>query len=65
MHDQHKDPDTYEMKLMVLSAACSPSLEFQEEYPEAVNAIIKKRYVDDYLDSANSVEHAIKLIKEV
>lgn len=73
--DRKKDPDTYEMKVMVFGASCSPSLaafiknknakEFQEEYPEAVNAIIKKHYVDDYLDSANSEEDAIKLIKEV
>lgn len=70
-----KEPDTYEMKVMVFGTAYSQCLaafnknknakEFQEEYPEDVNAVIKKHYVDDYLDSSNYEEYAIKPIQEI
>ena len=34
-------------------------------YPRAVHAIIRRHYMDDYLDSVDTVEDAIKLINEV
>lgn len=68
-------PDVYEMTVMLFGAVCSPSSaqtvknknaeEFENIYPEATNAIKKIHYMDDYLDSAENEQKAIKLIKEV
>ena len=73
--DRDREPDTMEMTVMIFGAACSPSAaqyiknanakEFEEEFPKAVNAIVKKHYVDDYLDGRKDDDDAIKLIKEV
>ncbi|XP_058828010.1 uncharacterized protein LOC131687931 [Topomyia yanbarensis] len=41
------------------------ALEYAESYPRAVNAIIYNHYVDDFLDSVNSVEEAVQLVKQV
>ncbi|XP_055623485.1 uncharacterized protein LOC129766911 [Toxorhynchites rutilus septentrionalis] len=39
--------------------------DYLELYPRAVEAIIKNHYVDDFLDSVNSVEEAVQLVKQV
>lgn len=73
--ERNVEPDEYEMPVMMFGASCSPSSaiyiknrnakQFEKEYPEVVNAIINKHYMDDYLDSKFSIEEAIKIIYEV
>ncbi|XP_037024126.1 uncharacterized protein LOC119066014 [Bradysia coprophila] len=73
--ERNNEPDEYEMAVMMFGATCSPSAaiyvkdlnakRYENDYPEAVNAIINKHYMDDYLDSKFSVEEAVKVIKEV
>lgn len=68
-------PDEYVMQVMTFGAACSPCAaqfiknknaeQFEHEYPRAVNAILGKHYVDDYLDSMDTVEDAIQIAKDV
>jgi len=63
------------MRVSIFGASCSPftcqeiknrnALEFQDEFPEAVKAVLKRHYMDDYLDSKHSEEDSIKLIEEV
>jgi hypothetical protein len=70
-----KPPDVYEMSVLVFGAVSSPygaqyirnrnAERFAADYPEAVEGIVKKHYVDDYLDCANSEEEAVKLIQDV
>lgn len=72
------EPEEYELDVMCFGAncsACSPcsaiyikdqnALRFKDEYPEAVDAILNKHYMDDYLDSTNDETEAINLIKDV
>lgn len=71
-----EDPiDEFKMKVMTFGAACSPSLaqyvknrnarRFSEQYPRAVNAIIDRHYVDDYLDSFDCETEAAEVVKQV
>lgn len=63
------------MDVATFGAACSPcsaqyvknrnAEEHSSEYPEAAEAIIHKHHVDDYLDSADNVEAAVKIATEV
>ncbi|XP_076247767.1 uncharacterized protein LOC143187433 [Calliopsis andreniformis] len=72
--DRRRPPETYIMTSMIFGAASSPcsalyvrnrnAEEFRETYPHAAKAIIQKHYVDDYLDSVNTDEEAIKLIHD-
>lgn len=65
----------YEMCVMTFGACCSPSSaqyvknlnaeRFSGQYPEAVDTITKKHYVDDMLDSVESEEEAIQLAQDV
>lgn len=67
--------DEYVMQVMTFGAACSPcaahfvknmnAKQFEHEYPEATNAILKCHYVDDYLDSMNTVAEAVQIAKDV
>ncbi|XP_065095606.1 uncharacterized protein LOC135717443 [Ochlerotatus camptorhynchus] len=41
------------------------ALDYVELYPRAVDAIINNHYVDDFLDSVNSVEEAVQLVEQV
>lgn len=73
--NKDQEPTVYAMEAMIFGAVPSPysaqyaknrnALDFKENFPEAVEAIIKRHYMDDYLDSANSPEEAIKLVKDV
>ncbi|XP_038116955.1 uncharacterized protein LOC119769128 [Culex quinquefasciatus] len=73
--DPTKEPEVYLMDVATFGATCSPcstqfvknrnAEEHSHDYPEAAEAIIRKHYVDDYLDSADSVEEATKLALEV
>lgn len=67
--------EVYLMDVATFGATCSPcaaqyvkNLNAEEhalEFPEAADAIIRKHYVDDYLDSADSEEEAVKLALQV
>ncbi|XP_023289117.1 uncharacterized protein LOC111674124 [Orussus abietinus] len=73
--ERGRQPDTYHMTSMIFGAASSPcsalyvkninARAFEEKFPTACNAIIKKHYMDDYLDSVDTEEEAIRLIREV
>nr|XP_012153196.1 PREDICTED: uncharacterized protein LOC105664201 [Megachile rotundata] len=73
--DRTIEPREYVMTSMIFGATSSPcsaqyvknlnAQEFQSKYPEAAEAIIKYHYMDDYIDGADTVEEAIKLIEEV
>ncbi|KAF2881333.1 hypothetical protein ILUMI_24832 [Ignelater luminosus] len=66
--------ETYAMQV-IFGAVCSPSsaqyvknrnaLEYQKEYPRAVDGILNRHHMDDYLDSVDTKEEAVKLINEV
>ncbi|XP_053698559.1 uncharacterized protein LOC128745509 [Sabethes cyaneus] len=68
-------PSTYVMQVMSFGASCSPStaqyvknthaMQFEQEYPKAVHAIVHQHYVDDMLISAETVENAIQLATDV
>ncbi|XP_062556968.1 uncharacterized protein LOC134221804 [Armigeres subalbatus] len=67
--------EVYVMDCAIFGASCSPSQalyvmqknakEFTKEYPRAVEAVVKKHYVDDYFDSADTVEEAVKQAEDV
>ncbi|XP_062701849.1 uncharacterized protein LOC115265478 [Aedes albopictus] len=68
-------PQVYIMDVATFGSTCSPASaqyvknlnahQFSEEYPRATEAITKKHYVDDYLDSFHTTEEAIEVVKEV
>ena len=72
--DRNVQPMEYEMRVMTFGAACSPcsaryvlktnALE-QHCSSRARNAIIKHHYVDDYVDSFDTTDEAIKISSEV
>ncbi|XP_058827235.1 uncharacterized protein LOC131687200 [Topomyia yanbarensis] len=73
--DNKREPDTFVMKVMTFGACCSPSSaqyvknvnaqRFSGQFPRAVDAIIRKHYVDDLLVSVESTEEAIQLAKDI
>lgn len=68
-------PQVYQMNVMIFGAVSSPSKaqfvknknaeNFEIECPGILRAISKQHYVDDYLDSCDSEEEAIKCVKQV
>ncbi|XP_074038712.1 uncharacterized protein [Leptinotarsa decemlineata] len=74
-NNPNEEPSTYEMKVIIFDSVGSSfsaqyiknrnALEFQNKYPQAVDGIINRHYMDDYLDSVYTEEEAIRLIKEV
>lgn len=66
---------TFVMTRMTFGASCSPSSAqhvknvnakaFEDSHPRAVQAITQNHYVDDWLDSVDTPEEAIQLIKDV
>lgn len=68
-------PSIYVMDVATFGSTSSPcsaqfvknknAMEFASEFPDAAAAIIKRHYVDDYLDSVDTVEEAIRRAKEV
>lgn len=65
----------YIMNVMIFGASCAPCIsqyvknmnaeKFHEQYPLATSAIKQNHYVDDYLDSVDTVEEALTLATEV
>ncbi|XP_062699419.1 uncharacterized protein LOC134284496 [Aedes albopictus] len=68
-------PDVYTMDVVTFGATCSPcsaqyaknlnAADYEAEYPEAARAITKNTYVDDYLDSRDTIEEAVQLAVSV
>ncbi|XP_055545704.1 uncharacterized protein LOC129730413 [Wyeomyia smithii] len=67
--------EVYVMDVAIFGATCSPSSaqyiknlnaqEFEALFPRAVEAILQYHYVDDYLDSFQTAEEAVKVGNEV
>ncbi|XP_062700416.1 uncharacterized protein LOC134284896 [Aedes albopictus] len=68
-------PDVYTMDVATFGATCSPcsaqyaenlnAADYEAEYPEAARAITKNIYVDDYLDSRDTIKEAVQLAVSV
>ncbi|XP_062704646.1 uncharacterized protein LOC134286949 [Aedes albopictus] len=69
------EPDIYMLDVVTFGARCSPcsaqhvknlnALEHATEFPEASEAIVKNTYVDDYLDSRDTIDELVKLANQV
>ncbi|XP_055633296.1 uncharacterized protein LOC129773676 [Toxorhynchites rutilus septentrionalis] len=67
--------DIYIMNVATFGSTCSPcssqyvknlnAQEYEKQYPRASYAIQRNHYVDDYLDSFDSISEAIEVAKEV
>ncbi|XP_053692624.1 uncharacterized protein LOC128741073 [Sabethes cyaneus] len=68
-------PKVYVMDVATFGSTCSPASaqyvknrnaeEHAGQFPEAAVAIIKRHYVDDYFDSADTVQEAVERAKQV
>ncbi|XP_062558258.1 uncharacterized protein LOC134223135 [Armigeres subalbatus] len=68
-------PSVYIIDVATFGATCSPSSaqfvknanarDYAESFPKASSAIVKYHYVDDYLDSFETVDEAIEVVKQV
>lgn len=73
--DHRQDPTTYRMTVMTFGATCSPSTaqyvkntharKYQSTHPRAVEGIIKRHYVDDYIDSFSTESECIEVTKDI
>ncbi|XP_051858691.1 uncharacterized protein LOC127565208 [Drosophila albomicans] len=73
--NSQRPPEVYVMQVMTFGASCSPSLasyvlkrnaqRYEAEYPEAVKAICGNTFVDDWLQSVDSVAEMTKLAQAV
>ncbi|XP_055633238.1 uncharacterized protein LOC129773624 [Toxorhynchites rutilus septentrionalis] len=74
--DSPSDPiEVHVMDVAIFGSTCSPSStqfvknlnarEYAAEYPEASQAIQENHYVDDYLDSVDTIEQAVQLALDV
>lgn len=68
-------PNEYEMLVMTFGAACSPcsalhvmksnAKEHTDCHPRAIEAICEHHYMDDFVDSFDSIEEAVEISKQV
>ncbi|XP_058816664.1 uncharacterized protein LOC131679936 [Topomyia yanbarensis] len=68
-------PQVYVMDVATFGSTCSPcsaqfvknlnAADFSEKYPEAVEAIVKRHYVDDYYDSVDTIEEASQFLEQI
>ncbi|XP_070070197.1 uncharacterized protein [Drosophila takahashii] len=73
--ETNRPPDTFVMQVMTFGAACSPSLanfilrrnaeRFGESHPEAVKAICRNTFVDDWLESVDTEEQMVRLASSI
>ncbi|XP_062556738.1 uncharacterized protein LOC134221563 [Armigeres subalbatus] len=74
-HNPKETPRVYIMDVVTFAATSSPSSaqyiknrnaqDYADQFPEAATAIIERHYVDDYFDSVDTIEEAIRRAKEV
>lgn len=74
-HRDSTQPVEYRMTSLIFGATSSPATaifvknlnasKHEQKYPEAATAIVSNHYMDDYLQSFQSIEGAIKTAKEV
>lgn len=72
--DSRREPTVYIMEAMMFGPTCSPACaqyvknqhakQYETQYPEAVDALINRTYVDDYLNSEKTVERASRVLDE-
>ncbi|XP_062707592.1 uncharacterized protein LOC134288019 [Aedes albopictus] len=70
-----EQPRIYIMEVATFGSTCSPAsaqfvknlnaAEYADQYPRAVVAIHDNHYVDDYLDSFQTIEEAVQVVGEV
>lgn len=75
MAREEEKPDGYELHVMMFGATCSPSAaiyvknlnvqQYADKYPDAVNAIVNKHYMDDYLNSKFTLEESSRMINDI
>ncbi|XP_062710849.1 uncharacterized protein LOC134288933 [Aedes albopictus] len=74
--DHHEQtPQVFVMDVATFGATCLPcsaqyvkntnAKEFASKFPRASEAIVKAHYVDDYLDSVDSIDEAVQLVEDV
>lgn len=73
--DRKGKPKEYRMTSVIFGAASSPATaifvknanakNYEEAYPEATKAIVRNHYMDDYLQSFNSIEDAVTTAEKV
>ena len=73
--DVNERPEIYVMQVMTFGASCSPSCaqyvknlnaqKFLTNYPRAAYAIKTNHYVDDMLESVDTIKEAIQLAQDV
>lgn len=73
--NRHVKPDVYIMEVMTFGMKCSPcsahyvkntnALEFETESPRAVDGVVNRFYVDDYMDSFSSETEALVTTRKV
>lgn len=74
-YDESEPLGEYVMDVMTFGVTCSPAsahyvkntnaLSFVKSHPEAVNSIISHHYVDDFADSFDNAEDAMRIASEV
>lgn len=72
--DDARQPTVYIMRRMMFGPTCSPSCaqfvknhhaeQFADKFPEAVDGICRRTYVDDYMNSHDSVATAVSTSKD-
>ncbi|XP_058828346.1 uncharacterized protein LOC131688193 [Topomyia yanbarensis] len=68
-------PTVFVMDVATFGATCSPcsaqyvknmnAQDFEPLFPRAVEAILKAHYVDDYLDSVDTIDEAVQIVEDV
>ncbi|CAG7723450.1 unnamed protein product, partial [Allacma fusca] len=73
--DRSRPADEMVMTRMIFGSVSSPcsaqyvknrnALEFSQEFPDAVAAVVNQHYMDDYFDSTDTVEQAVRKIHSI
>jgi hypothetical protein len=69
--EHNRDPDVYIFMRLSFGPTCAPAIaqavknihaeKYREKYPEAVDGLIKRTFMDDYFNSHETVEDAVKV----
>ncbi|XP_059223223.1 uncharacterized protein LOC131997003 [Stomoxys calcitrans] len=73
--DGDEEPNIFIMNVMIFGASCAPCIsqfvknlnanKYRNQFPAAANAIVHNHYVDDFLDSVDTIEEAIHLARNI